>query len=290
MGKNLKLNIKNTQLAEAFKLKKSPQPESQSSLEKEKKTAQGDGSTTQLVQPKESVAAVSAVKEAEKHALLRDKEQVPPDALKKRKTRLVEVAPIIEEPQKEESVRVESVETEASEPSPVLAEEIPLKSEPQTITATPTKTEVSPPSSETAPSIKPPVKQELPELKQIGELAPRKVGLPKDLRTKKPKETRSFDARDRQGLRAGDDEAWRKKRSFKQQRRLQEEVVIRPKELSVRLPITIKDLAHEMKLKASQLIAKLFMQGVAATLNDYLDDETVVQLLGHEFDCANRHF
>ena len=40
-----------------------------------------------------------------------------------------------------------------------------------------------------------------------------------------------------------------------------------------------------MKLKASQLIAKLFMQGMTLTLNDYLDDETVVQLLGHEFDC-----
>jgi translation initiation factor IF-2 len=40
-----------------------------------------------------------------------------------------------------------------------------------------------------------------------------------------------------------------------------------------------------MKLKASQLIAKLLMQGMTHTLNDYLDDETVVQLLGHEFDC-----
>ncbi len=40
-----------------------------------------------------------------------------------------------------------------------------------------------------------------------------------------------------------------------------------------------------MKLKASQLIAKLFMQGVVITLNDYLDDETTIQLLGHEFDC-----
>ena len=42
-----------------------------------------------------------------------------------------------------------------------------------------------------------------------------------------------------------------------------------------------KDLAHEMKLKASQLIAKLLMKGVTLTLNDFLDDETVVQLLGH---------
>lgn len=40
-----------------------------------------------------------------------------------------------------------------------------------------------------------------------------------------------------------------------------------------------------MKLKASQLIAKLLMQGMTLTLNDYLDDDTVVQLLGHDFGC-----
>jgi translation initiation factor IF-2 len=53
----------------------------------------------------------------------------------------------------------------------------------------------------------------------------------------------------------------------------------------VRIPITIKDLAQEMKLKASQLISKLLMKGVILTLNDYLDDETTIQLLGHDFDC-----
>jgi len=101
---------------------------------------------------------------------------------------------------------------------------------------------------------------------------------------KKPDASRSFDARDRQGLRAGDEEVWRKKKSFKFKGQMQEEV-IRPKNLKVRLPISVKDLAVEMKLKASQLISKLFMQGVAITLNDLLDDVTTIQLLGHEFDC-----
>jgi translation initiation factor IF-2 len=68
-------------------------------------------------------------------------------------------------------------------------------------------------------------------------------------------------------------------------RPVEQEEVIRPKTLKVRLPITIKDLASEMKLKASQLIAKLFMKGVVMTLNDFLDDETTIQLLGHDFDC-----
>jgi translation initiation factor IF-2 len=66
---------------------------------------------------------------------------------------------------------------------------------------------------------------------------------------------------------------------------MQQEEVIRPKNLSVRIPITIKDLAAEMKLKASQLVSKLFMKGVVLTLNDFLDDETTIQLLGHDFEC-----
>lgn len=68
-------------------------------------------------------------------------------------------------------------------------------------------------------------------------------------------------------------------------RALEEEETIRPKELKVRLPISVKDLAVAMKLKASQLLAKLFMQGVILTLNDFLSDETTIQLLGHEFEC-----
>jgi len=40
-----------------------------------------------------------------------------------------------------------------------------------------------------------------------------------------------------------------------------------------------------MKVKAAELVAKLFLQGMAVTLNDMLTDEIVVQLLGEEFDC-----
>ena len=86
----------------------------------------------------------------------------------------------------------------------------------------------------------------------------------------------------------GDDEgrAWRKKRSSKGrlQREIQQEIS-RPTQITVRIPITVKDLASEMKLKASQLISTLFMQGSIVTLNDLLDDETLIQLLGHELGC-----
>jgi len=98
---------------------------------------------------------------------------------------------------------------------------------------------------------------------------------------------RQFDAAMRHGFRSMDDEeqVWRKKRPSKMLKTIQEQEVIRPSKISVQLPISVKDLAQEMKIKASELISKLFLQGVVVTLNDLLDDETVVQLLGHEFGC-----
>lgn len=108
----------------------------------------------------------------------------------------------------------------------------------------------------------------------------------RDLKPLKKQETGGrFDTRDRQGLRDTEDEQrWRKKRYGKQSK--QEEIpVVRPTHLKIRTPISIKDLASEMKLKSSQLISKLFMQGIIITLNDLLDDETTILLLGQEFGC-----
>ena len=103
--------------------------------------------------------------------------------------------------------------------------------------------------------------------------------------TRRVEPTKQFDARDRQGLRASDeDQHWRKRRG-KQSRQIPEDLTIRPTSLKVRLPISIKDLASEMKLKSSQLISKLFLQGMVVTLNDLLEDETTIQLLGQEFGC-----
>lgn len=100
-------------------------------------------------------------------------------------------------------------------------------------------------------------------------------------------EGNSFDSRDRMGLRVGDDDHWRSGKRAKGRKGLvNDDLTIRPKTLSVRVPITIKDLASEMKLKASQLIAKLFMNGVVLTINDFIEDETALALLGEEFGCA----
>lgn len=105
----------------------------------------------------------------------------------------------------------------------------------------------------------------------------------RDLKPKRSQQGRGFDGRDRRGLSADEDQRWRKKRKAKGVKEINEDLTVRPTALEVKLPVSIKDLAAQMKLKASQLIQKLFMQGMVITLNDSLDDETTVLLLGEEF-------
>ena len=246
MGKHLKLNIKNTQLAEAFKVKKGPVAETPKVEGEPKK---------KLTRLREDATVVSALRQAEK-TLAKSKEA---EALPKKKR-----ARIIQDPG---MALKEEVEEAASVPAPIAE---PIKEE----VPPPPVVEKIPEEAKPAPPAYMPPMQQLPVRKEA----------PKELRLGKKKEEVRFDARDRQGLRDIDNEAWRKRRAHKPRKMVQEEVV-RPKELSLRLPITIKDLAQEMKLKASQLIAKLFMQGITLTLNDYLIDETTVQVLGHDFGC-----
>lgn len=133
------------------------------------------------------------------------------------------------------------------------------------------------------------------EVKEEVEISPKKKELPPkekeekfDKKKKLKKSTyKTFDTRDRLGLRTEEDDIWRKKRrAFKKLKPAKEKIpIIRPKDLSIRVPISIKDLAAAMKLKASELISKLLEQGVAMTLNDSLEDDTTIGLLGQEFDC-----
>ncbi|MDE3047785.1 MAG: translation initiation factor IF-2, partial [Verrucomicrobiota bacterium] len=245
MGKHLKLNIKNTQLAEAFKVKKKI----------------GPAAVPEDTEPKKKL---SRLKE---DLAVKEKESEPP---KKKRAR------IIANPEEAATRAPEPVEEEPVAPAP---EEPKVELSP---TTPPAVEKVEPPKpAEVKPSPAPVV--EAPSFKPA--LGATRKEPAKELRLAKRKEETRFDSRDRQGLRDIDNEAWRKRRAHKPMRRAAQEEIIRPKSLTVRLPITIKDLAQEMKLKASQLIAKLFMQGITLTLNDYLDDETVVQLLGHDFDC-----
>ncbi len=106
----------------------------------------------------------------------------------------------------------------------------------------------------------------------------------------KKTDEKDFNSRIRHGFQSEDEDdsrnGWKKRRLKGFNRKsadIQEPT--RPTKVKVRIPISVKELAQEMKLKAAQLVTKLFLQGVIATLNDLLDDETILQLLGHEFGC-----
>lgn len=247
MAKNLKLNIKNKQLAGALQLGK----------QKEK---EGEGKRTAKKAP--------------------IRKQLPPKEVpeRKRETPPVETSPVAPAPEeKAPPPKSSGIVDDFRKPKIIRRKAAPpaVKSpQPQKETVQ-AKTETAPTSTE-------------PDSSEKG--APKKPSVFKDYRDvrsqRRPAAGRTFDTRDRMGLRDLDDERWRKKRHRKGKGGApREDLTIRPKELHIRLPITVKDLASEMKLKASQLIAKLFSQGMAVTINDFLDDETTVGLLGQEFDC-----
>lgn len=106
-------------------------------------------------------------------------------------------------------------------------------------------------------------------------------------RSKKDDSPKAFTGRDRYGLNdSNDEEKWRKKRVQKTKKHYDEHTIQRPTHIKVPLPITVKDLAAEMKLKASELIQKMFIHGMSYVVNDILDNETTVQFIGLEFGCT----
>ena len=265
-------------------------PEQKPAAEKLKNLAAEKQPVKPVVRLKEDAAITTALKQAEKTISQSKKEKAPEPILEpKRKARIMAApeepkAPVVELPTQpkifenkldalfqtktEPEVKPAPVELEPIKPAPVSA------GVPQPIPVPPVET-------------KPPVVESKPAAQYIppkpAQVAPQ--ALRKDLKAKKPKEEVRFDIRDRRGQSDIDNQAWRKRRQFKPQKKVYSEEMVRPKNLSIRLPITIKDLAVEMKLKASQIIAKSFLQGKVRTLNDYLDDETEVQMLGLEFGC-----
>lgn len=301
MAKNLKLNIKNTQLAEALqlgKVKKAPSPvkKKKEAEESEAITAVPQAEISQPVKKKEVQAAVpppapeaAAPKEAVEPSPLPEKKAPSPAFI----TPEAKAAPTPALPQ-------QKAPAPSSEPAPFVRKTEPYQPRPSTTpySGGPSRTAYTPRRDQRPPERRiPPLVKEEPAKKPVvkpaapvEEVKPKKEGFKefkefKDFKApKRTAEQQAFDSRDRQGLRDSDEKEWRKRRP-KHRSFVQEEVVIRPKQLKVRIPITVKDLASEMKLKASQLISKLFMQGVVITLNDFLDDETTIQLLGQEFDC-----
>ncbi|HSX03174.1 MAG TPA: translation initiation factor IF-2 [Rhabdochlamydiaceae bacterium] len=269
MAKNLKIKVKNTQLAAALQIGKFKAPPAQKKKAAPEPEKKEEIAEVPLVVDKPVIEKPTA-------ATLPPPSSLTPPVEKK------EEAPV--PPAPKQAPQFPTRPGSRPLPTPIGRRELvpPMRSPigrrdgAESATKKPAPRPVSSATTEKKPAVagEPPKPAKKPAFKEYRDLQPKK-----DIK-------KAFDSRDRMGLRAGEDEGWRKRRQAKfRPVAQQEDTTIRPKSLHIRLPITIKDLAVEMKLKASQLIAKLFMQGIVVTLNDFLDDETTVQLLGHEFEC-----
>lgn len=263
MAKSLKLKVKNAQLAAAIKLNKAKKEE-----DEEKKTSKKKAPA----KPKESAVK----KEGAETKAPAPKEQTAPKKEVETSTPK-QTAPKRTIPEKKLGTNPRKLVVKRAAPNKIEKEPVPKSKtiEPKKDT----KDQAEPKSLGTLKKRhKENAEPEQPEEKGF------KANFGRNSKGTQRKQEGRFDARDRQGLRVGEERVFRRRpRQFRPKR--DESEIIRPKELSVRLPISVKELAHGMKLKASDLISKLFMQGVVITINDYLEDETTVQLLGHEFGC-----
>ncbi len=278
MAKNLKFTFKNSQLSEALKLKKVKL--STVGKKKEKKEEKKKPSGV-IEEPKAKARILPPVeKKIEAIPEKPEKELSEKEVQKISKPKKTK-APLSEEPLKP-SLPEEKAE-EISEAKEEIIEEKPTEKEAAPLVE---KIEEKKPGEIKKPSFEKP-KTELLEEPKKKEKAPfvEEKTSAKDFKAKKFGGYKQFNARDRLGLTSTDEERWRKKRPSKQFRVQEKIEIIRPKELKVKLPISLKDLATAMKLKATELIAKLFLQGIVITLNDYLNDDLTVQLLGQEFGC-----
>lgn len=310
--KNLKINIKNTQLAKALDLsgvkdklakKKASQPEEKQAPKKERKSEEKT-KTEEVhevteegeVSPQRRTKARSRSAFAPEEKIVTEKISTPVKEKPVAEPMVIpspapEIAPISIA---EEKVEIEQVPVHPPSKKEEKTEEKLGPTGKHVKDLLPKKKEKKTPTKEN--EVEKPKEKEVDLSKEeisIGRESFAETKKNKSLKFKEYKDfkpvkrgEKSFDARDRQGLRNGEEEyRHRKKKALKFKEEEQENFIIRPTQLKIRLPISIKDLASEMKLKASELITRLFTQGMAMTINDILDDETIVQLLGHENNC-----
>lgn len=278
MAKNLKFKIKNTQLAEALELNKKPIEQAPPSQKAPTVEHTDDGSAEKpKIRKATSMPKSFQTPAQEKPEQKQAKETIAHVSQPESKLSKVE----------ESLFKPEPVETKphAQQVTPPVKEHYhPAQKEHKEAPIAP-KAHVFPPKEGSIES-RPEKKQ--PKVDVEAEELPKKAAT-KDFREQKPvkkaQPERSFDTRDRLGLRADDGDSWKRKRAFKFKPVQKEEAIVRPTSLKVVLPITLKDLAAEMKYKAADIITKLFKQGIVIKINDIIDDETLAQLIGLEFGC-----
>jgi translation initiation factor IF-2 len=281
LAKNFKLKIKNTQLAKVAGL--------DNLKEKLKKKASTSKETDETKKPTAAPAAEEESKPEPRRIRAKSHSSFAPPAEESEREKSEAMPEKIKEEAPKRALPIPK-KVENAPPSPAPSEEKvkkapveklgPTGKHVKDLIKTPPKAPVKPKKEES------PSQQPQDRNSEVDHKKGKKVKDFKDVKPTRRQSMKAFDSRDRMGLSQGEDERWRKRRAQKTGSSMSEQEVIRPSELSIRLPITLKDLAAEMKLKASQLIQKLFLQGMTFTVNDFLDDDTTVQLLGEEFGCA----
>lgn len=308
MAKQLKINIKNTQLAKAAgldKLKAKLAGKEEQPAKEEKPVKPAEGLPEEQKAPRIRAKSKSSFAKEEEAAELQSQqeaEEIQVTLPEEPFAPIEEVVPEIQmAPEKEltsppSPLEPAPIEEKPEPPIEKAAAQIPYtrlgptgrhindllvrkketaKEPPKTLPPKPK--EAVKPVEKTAAATEEESKQDQKKGKKVKEF--------KDIKPLRKDRERSFDARDRQGLSEGDDERWRKKRASKGLSQIKDEQISRPTKLKVRIPISIKDLASEMKLKSSEIIQKLFLHGITYTLNDLLDDETTIEYIGSEFGC-----
>ncbi|MCH9633318.1 MAG: Translation initiation factor IF-2 [Chlamydiae bacterium] len=294
MTKNIKLSIKNKQLADSLNLGKIKNKLNKKQPEDSSKAAD----TVKEEKPKKTPVEKSAppeVVEVKKPELKPIKKEPPPvvqeapKPLEKPKHKIEERKPfkISKAAQRERPID-RPVIIKHREP-PKVFKEVKKEATPSSSSSAANKKDLkalekSSPGMETKSNLKKAGnKNDNRPLPKLG----RNKGYQDLPPIKRQNQPGNFDSRTRHGLVSPDEGTWqrRRRRPLKSKRLQEEDRTIRPSHLSVRAPISIKNLAAAMKVKASELITVLFKQGLTLTLNDFLEDETTIQLIGHELNC-----
>jgi translation initiation factor IF-2 len=291
LAKNLKLNIKNVQLAKALEIKKvklstaGKKKATKAAPKTSVPTEEAPKLKARIIPPEAQVEAKAEEKKVasskEKHSKILEEEVVEAPIIEKK---VVEeekkfIGQIIE--RKVKTKEEKKKEEKISLPLQVIEEKTKIiqpSTEKETLIETENKVEKSKKIKKNGKEV------EEEEVLKEGYPGEKKLSA-REFKAKKQEQYQTFDSRARHGLSTEETERWRKKRSSLKQAAKQQIPIVRPDKLAVKLPISVKDLAAQMKIKASEIIKKLFSQGVVITLNDILDDETTVQVLGQDFNC-----
>ncbi|NGX57602.1 MAG: Translation initiation factor IF-2 [Chlamydiae bacterium] len=270
--KSLKLNIQNKQIAKAINLKGIKEKLSKKKASKTKEPA--PKKTKEKVEPVKKVEEAPRIKARSKSAFSEEAQKMASEkdaAAKKAASMEVEGTQEVAR-----EVPKEKLGPTGKHISDLLPQKKP---KPKTEEAKKAPEKAKPKFKEAAPS-----RDEQEEAKKKG--GAKKGAKGTKFREFRDIKSRPFDSRDRAGLRAGEEPHYRyRKRKKKLTKQEIEEITVRPSNLTIRLPISVKELASEMKRKASELIAQLFKHGVLVTINDFLDDETTIQILGEDLEC-----